>query len=351
MKILIMHELFPPEVSGGGEMLMFRLAKGLQKKGHDITVLTSGDPKIKEYEGVKTVRIPVNRYATNLALPIALKYAKDADVIQSCTGNMTFPAYLAAKILKKPICHLVLLNLGSSWKDTRGNLAGSLFMKLERFYNSRKFDTVVVMNNMMRSAMREATGARTVLLQPGIDHEKFRKYRKIRRENIALFVGNFAMKGVMAKLKGLPYLIEAARKLPDVKFVVVGEGSAIDEMKKTSPLNVEFMGKVVGNQLVKLYSKSLVFCLPSMSESFSFVTAEAMAAGCAVVSTIDLGQAGRTIRPMDSDEIAEAVRLYVARPEIALRDGMKNRRTAEKLFRWERLVDGFEKIYKELLSP
>jgi hypothetical protein len=52
MKVLITHEIFPPEFKGGGEFLMLKIAKLLVKNGFSVKVLTSGNPKIKFYEGI-----------------------------------------------------------------------------------------------------------------------------------------------------------------------------------------------------------------------------------------------------------------------------------------------------------
>ncbi|MHC4560945.1 MAG: glycosyltransferase, partial [Planctomycetota bacterium] len=81
MKILIVHEIFPPEISGGGEKLILRLAKSLKKRGHKVKVICSGNPKIKKHKGIETVRIPVNRYGMNLMIPEIARHAREADVI------------------------------------------------------------------------------------------------------------------------------------------------------------------------------------------------------------------------------------------------------------------------------
>ena len=62
LKILVTHELFMPDVSGGGEQIVYEYVKRLVARGHEVTVLTTGDPKIKEYEGIRTVRLPIPRY-------------------------------------------------------------------------------------------------------------------------------------------------------------------------------------------------------------------------------------------------------------------------------------------------
>ena len=45
MKILVTHELFPPEFAGGGEKLSLKLIKLLMGKGHEVKVVTSAVPE------------------------------------------------------------------------------------------------------------------------------------------------------------------------------------------------------------------------------------------------------------------------------------------------------------------
>ena len=107
MKILITHELFPPDIAGGGEIAVYEIVKRLMEKDIEIKVLTTGDPRIKEYDGIPTIRLPINRYLMNLALYSIYKHSKDCDLIHTNNYNACFPSYVAAKLLKKPIVSAV----------------------------------------------------------------------------------------------------------------------------------------------------------------------------------------------------------------------------------------------------
>ena len=48
MKILFTHELFPPDVAGGGEIAVYEIVKRLKERGIEIKVLTTGNP-YKQY--------------------------------------------------------------------------------------------------------------------------------------------------------------------------------------------------------------------------------------------------------------------------------------------------------------
>jgi len=345
MKILITHELFPPDVAGGGERLVLKLAKHLIALGHEVKVVTSGDSKIKSYGGVQTVRIPANRYLMNiLALPTILKHAHDADVIQTSIGNMCFPSSIAARLLGKPVCCWVHHILGKYWRDVRGFALGRFFEFGERFALTRDFDSYVFQNNSSKKIGIEigVPSRRIKMITPGVDHKKF-KQRRTKRGGRVLFVGNFSMDAPMIKTKGIKYIIEAAEALPDVEFVLLGNFK--EKIKR--PKNVFMHGTVSPKALAKFYNKAGVFVCASLNEGFGLAQLEAMASGCAIVSTIDIGQAGKKVAPKNSKELADAIRFYINNPAKAKADGRKNKKLARK-FTWDKFFDGFEKLYKNL---
>ena len=96
--------------------------------------------------------------------------------------------------------------------------------------------------------------------------------------------------------KGIELLLEAWQRLiadfPDWKVVIVGNGDAnyIESLKTMSrnmkiDKSVEILDPVFGQAKVKLYQESSLFCLPSYSENFGMVIAEAMSCGVPVLTT------------------------------------------------------------------
>jgi len=345
MKILITHEIFPPEYAGGGEFLMMRIAKMLSRKGHSIKVLTSGNPRIKKHNGIETIRIPINRYGMNLALSQIVKHAKDIDIIQTSSGNTCFPSWIAAKMLNKPICCYVHHILGPYWKDVRGISAGSLFEFMEKKFLIRSYDAVIFQNkSSMKLGLKIGVEKkRTHLINPGVDYRKF-QMKNVRKEPFVLFVGNFSMNKEMCRVKGVEYLIEAGKRLPNIKFVIVGGGDHLSKLKKNSPKNVVFTGPLRGERLIKLYNQALVYCLPSLAEGFGLTLLEAMASGCSIVSTIGIGQKGILVKQKNVAELVKAIQKYFNNPSLAMRIGKENRNLAKK-FTWDRFINEFIRIY------
>lgn len=96
--------------------------------------------------------------------------------------------------------------------------------------------------------------------------------------------------------KGIEVLIDAFSRVhqefPDWNVVVVGNGEdSYRRALKNKVLNfglsscVEILSPVFGEAKVKLYQESSVFCLPSYSENFGMVIAEAMSCGVPAITT------------------------------------------------------------------
>jgi glycosyltransferase involved in cell wall biosynthesis len=79
--------------------------------------------------------------------------------------------------------------------------------------------------------------------------------------------------------------VEAARHLPDVRFVFVGKwhDDAIEHLRSLAGDNVEFTGWLSDEDLESLYARASVYVQASRHEGFGLAVAEAMLAGCVPV--------------------------------------------------------------------
>lgn len=86
-----------------------------------------------------------------------------------------------------------------------------------------------------------------------------------------------AFAGRISPEKGIRLLLDAAKKLPHIKFKLAGEGDNEFINKLEVPKNVDFVGMLSSEDLDKFYSKSKFFVLPSIwYEGFPMVLPEAM---------------------------------------------------------------------------
>lgn len=344
MKVLLTHELFYPDFAGGGEKLAYEIARNLIKKGVDVKVLTTGNPKIKEYKGIKTFRMPINRYLMNFAFFSVMKHAKDADLIQTCNYNACFSSWLAAKILKKPIVCVAFGLYGKRWIKIRGLLKGIISMIVERIQLNRSYNKVILLSDYSRDWALEIgiPKKRTKVINPGVDLGNFKPSKK---EKFVLFSGRFANQ------KGVYDIIKVAKKLHHIKFVLMGWGEEEKKLRKIAPSNVKFSNLSFknGKPFFDMYSKALIFFLPSYGEGFGFVLAEAMASGCAVVSTVPLGYKGYVVKPGNINEMAKRISFLEKNPSIAKKMGKRNVKIS-KNFNWNHFTKNLIGLYKSILS-
>ncbi len=142
--------------------------------------------------------------------------------------------------------------------------------------------------------------------------------------------------------KNTPMLLEAFAQVraahPDLKLVMVGDDPAafvVDQCERLGISEaVEFKGKVVGDELVRLYQQATLFVMASAQEGLGIVMLEAMACGAPVVATdcggpegivLD-GQTGQIVPNNDAKALAEAINRLLSDPEAlkVMRENCKN---------------------------
>jgi len=120
--------------------------------------------------------------------------------------------------------------------------------------------------------------------------------------------------------KVIDILPELLREIPSIKYIVVGSGSDMLDIKKRITKNhledsVILTGYVPDNELVDYYNLCDVFVMPSKGEGFGIVFLEAIACGKPVVAgnkdgardALLNGEAGVLVAPDNNDEIKAAI--------------------------------------------
>jgi glycosyltransferase involved in cell wall biosynthesis len=90
--------------------------------------------------------------------------------------------------------------------------------------------------------------------------------------------------GRIVKNKGIYELLEVAKSCPDIGFTLLGPIS--EEFRGVKvPNNVEMLGPVSNNEIIKYLDEADVFLLLSHSEGFSYSLLEAMSRGLPIITT------------------------------------------------------------------
>lgn len=132
--------------------------------------------------------------------------------------------------------------------------------------------------------------SRITVIPNGIDVESIVLKQSWKRNRQILFLSRIHVK------KGIEFLLEAVavlkERLQGYTIYIAGEGDAayIDQLKTKAQSSgigqlVKFCGGVYGDEKWKLFRQADVFVLPTYSENFGIVVAEALACGTPVVTT------------------------------------------------------------------
>ena len=173
------------------------------------------------------------------------------------------------------------------------------------------------------------------------------------KERTALSVGAIDQ-GTLVQKGQLPF-VEAARELPDTRFVMAGRwlDDAVAELRRRAGPNVELSGWLSDEELLDAYRRAAVYVQASRHEGFGLAVAEAMLAGCVpVVMNVTampevVGDAGILIGSQRPDEVADGVRRAL---ELGPGASAAARERILTAFPMERRRDGILRVTEEALG-
>ena len=343
MRVLLTHERFAPDFGGGGEAMVLAIARHLIHAGVTVRVLTTGDPYSTDYEGISTIRLPISRYAMNLAVPTIAKLAQEVDLIQTFNYHACLSSLLGGKLSRKPVVCTFLGLIQETWTDMRGPLLGRMWMFWEKLLVRRNFSRLLFLTEDNREAAIHlgADRKRTVVNVPGIVAGEFSPAAV--KDNIVVFVGKFDVR------KGIFDVLEVARALPCVPFFMIGWGSREAELRSMAPANVRIFTQPQRAVIRDCVGRAAIFLLPSRGEGFPVALLEAMAAGCAVVASVPLHFEGFRVAPGDRTAMIRAIAALWQNPAEARRLGETNIGLANQ-YSWDEHVNRLLQVYREVLD-
>lgn len=127
--------------------------------------------------------------------------------------------------------------------------------------------------------------------------------------------------------KGIPYLVEAARRLlqEPVRFLIAGPVGIREQAVRQAPANVQWLGAVPRSEAARLYRAADVFVLPTLSDGFAITQVEALAHGVPVIATphcgdvVEDGRTGFLVPARQADALADAVLRFLRDPALSRR--------------------------------
>lgn len=342
LRILLAHALYPPEYAGGGEYVVHEIAKGLRARGAEVRVITTGDPAHNLIDGVPVQRLPVSKYRFNFAVRAIAREAKNADLIQTFNYHACAPAWLAGKLTGKPVVCTIMGFFGSQWRKLRGPIAGTAWALWERMLLRIPYDATVFMSDFSKQRAEgiRIPDERTLVCNPGISIEH---YYAAEKQDEVLFVGKLEAR------KGVDTILAVARMLPHVNFRIIGWGDHTDAYRRGAPDNVRFQDFERGQAHYDALARARIFLFPSHAETFGLAPIEAMASGCAIISSLPMPFEGERITAGDSAGIAAAVEKLWTDRTLTTNMGRKNVHLAQQ-YTWERHINALWQRYEKVLE-
>lgn len=164
--------------------------------------------------------------------------------------------------------------------------------------------------------------------------------------------------GVINKNKNILTTVKSIKKLQrkdyDVKYTIVGKVIDISIFNQVKDLSfVNYMSPKSKEELLEIYRNNDLFVMPSKTETFGLVYAEAMSQGLPIIYTrgqgfdkqFDEGEIGFSVNCFDDKELVKKILQIIKNYNLISERTIKR---ADK-FNWSFLVKEYKNIYNSLL--
>jgi len=367
-KILIATDTFLPKIDGVS-IFLTKVIPELSKY-YDITLVCPKFPgNIKDYDYIKIIRTKISRIKIanyNIPLPKNKQIkdlVKNSDLIWiQSIGPIGYNVLKNAKKLNKKVIayvHAIEGKRFSMCSETTSRL--KLFLNYltkiyERsFYN--KCDKLMLSSNMISKILYKAgINRKEVMIPLGVESNKFKPLNKEKaKKNVGLedkFIIGYL--GRISNEKNLETLRDAFVNLPieNKLLLIIGDGSKSQKKIFNNVNNVKITGFI--DNVIPYLQAMDVYVLPSLTETSSLSTLEAMSTGLPVVATpvgaisdyIYNGKNGILFNIKDIDSLTKILLSLYNNKKLRETLGKNARKTASE-FSWEETVKKIREAFDE----
>ena len=364
---------------GGPTPYLLFLSRALESRGYRSTVVkgqvASGEAEMDDVirrSGIRPLElcgfsraiVPIRDFRVLIALYRLLRRVRP-EIVHTHKSKAGVVGRIAAWLAGVPVTlhtfhGLVFKGYFSAWK-TR------LIVFVERLL-ARRTDVLVAVSALQRDELladRIAAPSRIRTVPLGVDLDPFLNQRRGDagfREELG-FGASTRLVGIVARLvpiKGVDVFLSAAElvaaALPDVRFVVIGDGElrgALESLARERKLSgrVRFTG--FRNDMARIYGSLDLSVLSSRHEGLPVALLESVASGCYVVATRVGGvpdllrseRIGLMVAPDNARALAAGIqRVLRERREISA----EVRREIVESYGMTRLAEDFSHLYRKL---
>lgn len=387
MRICMLSWEYPPRIVGGIARHVEEISEAMAAQGHEIHVITADHPNTEAYEHRKGVHIhrikdmpPETPDFVSWVLHLNFGMADQAirmhqhqpfDLVHAHDWLVSQAGILLKKALGVPLVATIHATEAGRMHGIHNTIQS--YINQQEWRLSYEAFRVIVCSEYMRKEVKSQFGVpddKLDVIPNGIDYTKFdfdfdkahfRRRFALDHEKIVLFVGRMVPeKGAQVLVEAMPRVLAGA---PEVKFVVVGKGGFLSELKaRAAALNVGnkalFTGYVDDDTLLRLYKVADVSVVPSLYEPFGIVALEGMGAKLPTVvaqtgglgEIVDHTQTGITTYAGDAGSLAWGLLEVLKNPEYAQMLGQNAFRKVEEVFNWPAIARTTVGVYDRTLE-
>jgi len=399
MKVAIFHLAFI--YSGGGERLVLEGARGLEKRGHQVTIFTpvlnrkKCFPDLIDQFGIKTFvpNLPpiipqweiFQILLTCVLAPVLARRFRNFDVILAANQPSPWLALWVKRFfgvpyvtyLSQPTRFLHLRKIdretGLAFVKKRAFSPATYLLKLAKPLANwadrasiEKSDLVLADGEYVKGLLERTYGVKTISC-PAAAYPTTRRLNYANRYKGTLKVGDRIITKPYVLLtnrhypqKKLEYAITALptvlKKFPGLSLVITGRETDYTQDLKSlvRQLSLEkkvvFLGFVKEKDLEKLYSQAAVYVYTAPEEDFGMGMVEAMAHGTPVVAWNNAGPTGIVVdgetgflaKPFDVADFADKVLKLLSDEKLAKRIGEQALKRVKSKFSYDKHIETLE---------
>jgi glycosyltransferase involved in cell wall biosynthesis len=380
MQILYLHQFFITRAGVGGTR-SYEFARRFVARGHRVRMVTAGSGR-SSVDGIDVVGVPgaysdyvsatassdrermlaFGRFAAS-ATAAAVRGPRP-DVVYATSPPLTIavPALAAAARWRAPLVFEVRdlwpeapIQMGALENPRMQDRARSL--ERQAYLRARR---VIALSPGIRAGVIGAgvPEGKVVMVPNASDLDLFQP-EPLPSAGEPFTVSYF---GTMGEANDLTLAIEAARLLPDMSFVLMGDGKRRPQLEAEAPPNVRFPGPAARKEEVAALAARSSACLtffkdvPVLATNSPNKLFDTFAAGRPAIVNMDGwmrelvedNDAGLYVRAGDAADLAQKLSWLRAHPEEVRRMGRNGRELAEREFDRDRLATRVLEVLEEV---
>lgn len=361
-------------VGGGVQECVFALADELERRGHDVVIIS---PRPRRYDGdpPKRVRfIGLAAAVKSFHTTAQISASAENDAIETMLDEEEFDVihfhepwvpFVSRQILSRSSA----CNIATFHAKLPENRMNKTIERVITPYTSsivRQFDALTAVSDAATDYVHTLTDRDITIIPNGIDLTKYapRKitaknypFKKTKNTKNILFVGR------LERRKGLKYLLDAFHLLqseqPDIALHIVGSGPDERRLKRYILQHdikaVHFYGYVSEAEKIMMIQSADVFCSPApYGESFGIVLLEAMRLGTPIVAGDNPGYTAvmkdigslSIVNPKNASLLASRLSLLLDHDELT-KLWKKWAQQYVKQYSYRTIVDQYETLYQQ----